>query len=446
MRFRSTFLNRILVAFALLTAFTAASRAQAPDPVLAVPQNGGQNIVLDTPAVNVQPGDVLEVSVASQPALTRVVAVSKEGTIRYPYLGSVLVLGLNGPDIETKIATGLKKQIARPQVSVVLVRRPEHYVTVLGSVRTPGKRVLKDGWRIIDLLADCGGLALSPTQATGTEGAEGGATAPVAPGTGRTTTVGPSPDAGSIEIPTGTLVHASGGDPIPVNLNALLTTADPAENIELRPGDVLLVPEPDRTKNRIQVLGEVGRPGFVPAPRDGAILAAITSAGGPTARAALSRAMVFRNNKTIPIDLRQLLSDANASDGFKLEPGDALVLPTTQLQCIVWGAVVRPGAIDYPEGEKLTVVAAITRAGGEAATADLKNVTIVRQADPAAGTKAMPTLVTLNLEDVVRRGDLSKNLTIEPGAIIYVPIKGQKRGFGLTDALNLIPFVGLLAR
>ena len=80
----------------------------------------------------------------------------------------------------------------------------------------------------------------------------------------------------------------------------------------------------------------------------------------------------------------------------------------------VLGEVARPGV--YPIGITTTVLEVITDAGSYTESADLRNVTITRKS--VAGT---PREMTANLERVIKNGDASKDVTLEPDDIVNVP-------------------------
>lgn len=80
---------------------------------------------------------------------------------------------------------------------------------------------------------------------------------------------------------------------------------------------------------------------------------------------------------------------------------------------IVLGEVTDPGV--YTFTGKASVLEALGWAGGYTRNAVLKNVLVIR------GDLSSPKVFNLNLHKVLKRTDLSQNLTIEPKDIIYVP-------------------------
>jgi polysaccharide export outer membrane protein len=83
--------------------------------------------------------DVLSITVFQEPDLTREVKVSQTGYITFPLLGKVYVAGLLVSEVETKLADLLGKDyIKNPQVSVIIKEYSPRRVSVLGEVKKPG--------------------------------------------------------------------------------------------------------------------------------------------------------------------------------------------------------------------------------------------------------------------------------------------------------------------
>ncbi|MDD2706365.1 MAG: polysaccharide export protein [Verrucomicrobiae bacterium] len=83
--------------------------------------------------------DVLSISVFQEPDLTRDVKVSQTGYITFPLLGKVQVAGLLVSEVEAKLAGLLGKDyIKNPQVSVMIKEYSPRRVSVLGEVKNPG--------------------------------------------------------------------------------------------------------------------------------------------------------------------------------------------------------------------------------------------------------------------------------------------------------------------
>ena len=83
----------------------------------------------------------------------------------------------------------------------------------------------------------------------------------------------------------------------------------------------------------------------------------------------------------------------------------------------VSGLVKLPGAQDLYPGEKMTVSAAIIKAGGFAQFADDKNVKLTHK-----GRNGAPdSTFAVNVKTVLEKGDLTKDRDVQDGDLIYVP-------------------------
>lgn len=90
----------------------------------------------------------------------------------------------------------------------------------------------------------------------------------------------------------------------------------------------------------------------------------------------------------------------------------------------VLGEVTRPGAFAV-DGDT-TLVEAIGLAGGIPPTGDLESATVVRNGE----------LLPINLADVLRRGDMSRNVFMKAGDLVFVPDNVAKKVFVLGEVVQ----------
>jgi len=145
--------------------------------------------------------------------------------------------------------------------------------------------------------------------------------------------------------------------------------------------------------------------------------------GGAAADADLSRAYILRGEARIPVDL-SITPRAQQSTGINpfLASGDILAIPVREVslgRVLVLGAVAKPHALPYVEG--MTLLDAYLGAGGGTAAADLKNTRIARQRENGA-----TAAILVDIDDLLKRGALEKNIVIAPGDIVIVPFKGPE--------------------
>jgi len=131
------------------------------------------------------------------------------------------------------------------------------------------------------------------------------------------------------------------------------------------------------------------------------------------AKADLKEAYVARKNQKLPIDLYALVVKGDMSQNVILEPNDVVFIPPNVNDLIqVVGEVKAPQAIPYREG--LTVLDAILQAGGFTEYARTNSVKVIRK----NGEKTQEIKVKVGN---VLKGDLSKNILLQPGDFIVVP-------------------------
>ncbi len=160
--------------------------------------------------------------------------------------------------------------------------------------------------------------------------------------------------------------------------------------------------------DRIYILGQVHRPGEYQLRPGVSLLELVASAGGPTNRADLAKAVIIRGKtETIPVNFLEVFTK-NQNLDVKLLPGDVLFLPETDRRIIVLGQVNRPGSYDLLEGQHVSDL--IAAAGGVTTRAALSRASLVR------GTEQIP----VDLEKVLA-GDVEANLSLRAGDMMVVP-------------------------
>jgi len=365
-----------------------------------------QDTVTAAPAYRIAALDVVDITVQDHADLSRTLSVLPDGTISFPYVGELQVSGLTIPQLTEKITAALRKQIAGPIVIAsmrTIHEAPLPTVSILGTVKSPGKRTLKEGWHVLDLLVDAGGLTVDRP-----------------------------------ELFSASLIR-SGSIVVPIDLARVLAVVDQNANATLMPNDVVLVRELELSNTQAQVFGEVLKPGSYPVDRDGSVVTLIGAAGGVSPRGALSKATITHSGKTTEVDLRSVITEGKAPPGIKIAPGDSLFIPTNKQYYSLFGAVGRPGMQEYPDGGTVSVLTAISLAGGQVQGANLTAVTIIH---PMKNGKS--TSVKINVDKMMKQGDLTHDMTLRPGDIVYVPNR-RRTGLGLADVITYLPMLGMLA-
>lgn len=195
--------------------------------------------------------------------------------------------------------------------------------------------------------------------------------------------------------------------------------------------------------NRVFVLGRVANPGAVNFQGPGTLLEALSLAGGlpvDTTKSFLSTCMIVRGKDLVMwVDLRELLERGNMSLNARLQNGDVVFIPQSDDQlAYVLGEVRSPGVI--PLRSQITVMDAIMTAGGPGKGANLRNVFLVRNASGKG------LVERIDLQQLVGRGNFTRNYVLRAGDVIYVPETGlSKMNYFTSQIAPFFTVIGVTA-
>ncbi len=243
--------------------------------------------------------------------------------------------------------------------------------------------------------------------------------------------------AGNITVPyINKVIHAAG-----------LTQTELAELIrdEYMSLELLIDPKVDiniinRHKKQVSVLGQVQRPGVVDFKEGDTIMTAMAAAGSYSAEARIEAATLTRKDskKPIPVDLKKLYNEGDMTQNLLLEEGDVLYVPEdTVNRYYVLGEVMRPGL--YTLRDNMSVLSAVSVAGGASMRGSLKNVMLVR------GDANNPEKRIIDMNKLIK-GDLSQDVALEAGDVVYVAETSKPDWAKISQILNAISSVGVIRR
>lgn len=211
------------------------------------------DIALPAPIV---PGDMIEVNEVHEPQAHATARVAEDGSVTLPLAGVVRLQGLTETEAAHAIERALidRGMLLHPQVTVMVTVPVGQDISIMGEVARPGVYPYTVHHRLLDLVAAAQGL----------------------------TSV------------AGSLVTITPRNPA-VAPQAVVLGAPDAHNPELQPGDTVEV----HKAGLVYVVGNVMRPGGFPIDPSAklTVVRALTLAWGPTQNAALSKALLIRDQK-----------------------------------------------------------------------------------------------------------------------------------------------------
>ncbi len=109
------------------------------------------------PDYRIGPGDVLNIEVWKDPALTRLVTVLPDGKVTFPMVGETVAAGKTVSQLKAEVEKKLSFFV-KDSVIIVEVRQVNSLqIYVLGRVKTPGRTVLISNIDVLQALASAGG-------------------------------------------------------------------------------------------------------------------------------------------------------------------------------------------------------------------------------------------------------------------------------------------------
>lgn len=168
---------------------------------------------------------------------------------------------------------------------------------------------------------------------------------------------------------------------------------------------------------KVLILGEVRAPGLLRLSANIPLLEAISLAGGVMENADLRGAMLIRDGRIVPLSFHRLLKGGDMRQNIILQSGDAIFIPSNaDNKVFIVGQVNRPGILRITD--QLSILEAITAAGGIRAgigDAGKHKVILIR------GGLGEPQMLEVDIDRILKKGDLSENIYLSRGDIVYVP-------------------------
>jgi polysaccharide export outer membrane protein len=177
---------------------------------------------------------------------------------------------------------------------------------------------------------------------------------------------------------------------------------------------------------RASVLGEVAHPGLYELRAGARLLDFLAAAGGPNETAALKEAkLLLPGQAPRVLDLSQALA-GDLKSNMVMRGGETLFIPEDLASMIsVEGEVVHPGR--YRLKGEVHVLDALATAGGLTEHASVTRAQLVR-----ASNQSEP----LYLDSLLLRQDMSRNIVLQPGDTLMIPLETNNKVFVVGDVTN----------
>jgi polysaccharide biosynthesis/export protein len=250
-------------------------------------------------------GDVLKINVFGETGMNDLrVRVEADGRIQLPAIASPKVSGLTLRGIQTKLTEAYRVEFNDPWVMVTMDSYGSKPVYLLGEFNSPGVNFMDRPTNLLNA---------------------------VALGKGATA---------KAYMPGARIIR--GENILPVDIASVLKEGRLEQNIWLKGGDTIFIPNADEMK--CYVVGAVASPGALPCGDNQQTLArALATAGGPTsAKASLGSVRIIRTlspieGQVLTVDAGRILK-GEISD-VALQPDDIIFVPQTALSR--WNDVVQ---------------------------------------------------------------------------------------------------------
>lgn len=255
------------------------------------------------------PGDQIAIHIDDMEEMSeKAIRIDPSGFIDLPLAGRTEASGLTLEQFKAALTSKFSKYITSPQIALNIVQSASQPVSVIGQVNNPGVQQLAGAKRLLEVISLSGGLKSDA---------------------GPSVIVTRDPRWGAIQ--GGHAKFDPAGYSIATfSLDSLLTSANPDDNIQILPNDVVSVPKAEL----IYVLGDVHKAGGFQLSTHPSVslLQAISLAEGLGPDNSASHARILRKlpggdgvPREIPVDINSIMTGKSAD--IALLPDDVLFVP-----------------------------------------------------------------------------------------------------------------------
>ena len=249
----------------------------------------------------IKSGDTIEISVWGE-EMDRTITVRPDGKISYILIGEIYVVGKTFGELKIDIEQRLSKYIIEPYVSIIGKSFEGNFVSILGAVESPGRKIVGRNDRVLDVITKANGLLFLEQGKT-------------------------NGDVANLR----NAYLSRQGKLIPVNFSKLIYSGDMSQNIQVQIGDFIYIPSAFEVP--IFITGEVYQPTSMPFRGQPTLLEAITTAGGCTTQAKKTEVYIISGGMNSPkiFTSNYSLITMGKEENRPLEPGDIIYVPPTTI-------------------------------------------------------------------------------------------------------------------
>lgn len=170
-----------------------------------------------SPRYQLRPGDVLDLSFKFSPEFNQTVTVQPDGFISLQEVGDLLASGETVPALTEKVQHAYGNLLASPVVSILLKEFEKPYFTAAGQVAKPGRYELRGNTTVIEGIAAAGGFTSASKHS---------------------------------QVLLVRRISDQWSEAKLLNIKKIMASKDLNEDVYLRPGDMLIIPQNTISKFR----------------------------------------------------------------------------------------------------------------------------------------------------------------------------------------------------
>jgi polysaccharide export outer membrane protein len=274
-----------------------------PDLLGDIPYDPAKQAFTETRGVTeyvLGPGDVLEVVMRGLEMVREKVMIRNDGNISFSLVENIRAAGLTTSELDESLTNELRRYLKDPKLDLEVSDYKSKMISVQGAILSvntaggqktgPGRYALKGKVRVLDVILEAGGTT------------------------------------SDAQLDRVQLIR--GDKSYRLNIQRVLNTGDPRENVVIQADDIIFVPGIARQSKKVIILGEVLRPNVYVFSEDVTFLEALGQAGGLTTEAIRNDVRIIRKVDGVPqmfsLNYEQLVKGQALDKNVPLESNDVV--------------------------------------------------------------------------------------------------------------------------